>query len=169
MIGVGRSARVVGTATVTDAWRTDADTQFAQWASVSKYDTGVNEGASVYQVTQLYTRFLPDTAGTFDFYVQLSGPASGRERIRWSIDGADAAFVEFDQTRTNDDGTLELAPIKGRDQVRFRATIKERSGWFRPRRMVLTLDEADQCELVDGPTTLVLIIYSRKDPPRTTG
>ena len=168
MIGVGRAARVVGTATVTDAWRTDADTQFAQWASVSKYDPGVNEGAAVYDTKHYYTRFLSDTAGTFDFYVQLSGPATGRERIRWSIDGADTDFVEFDQTRVNDSGVLELAPTKGRDQVRFRATIKERNGWFHPRRMVLTLDSADQCELVDGPTTLVLIIYSRKDPPRIT-
>jgi hypothetical protein len=168
MIGVGRAARVVGTATVTDAWRTDADTQFAQWASVSKYDPGVNEGAAVYDTKHYYTRFLADTAGTFDFYVQLSGPATGRERIRWSIDGADTDFVEFDQTRVNDSGVLELAPTKGRDQVRFRATIKERNGWFHPRRMVLTLDSADQCELVDGPTTLVLIIYSRKDPPRIT-
>ena len=168
MIGVGRQARVVGQASVVDAWRTDTTTQVAKWAPVSQYDTMVNEGASVSQKTQLYTRFMEDTRSSFDFYVQLSGPATGRERIRWSIDGADTAFVEFDQTRTNSDGDLELAPIKGRDQIRFRATVKERTGWFAPRRMVLTLDSADQCEIHDSATTLVLIVYSSKAPPEVT-
>ena len=167
MIGVGRAARVVGTASVVDQKRDQTTTPVAGWASVSKYDSVVNEGASVQSVSHYWTRFLQDTYGTFDIYVTLSAPATGRERLRWEIAGdTTTGFVTFDESRVNSDGNLEMAFIKGRTQHRIRVSITEREKWFRPRRYVLNLLSADNCEVADGPNTLVLVVYSRKEPPQ---
>ena len=166
MIGRGTAARVIGTAVVVDSKRSSEDTPIAQWASVSKYDPGVNEGASTYGTSHYYTRFVEDTYGTLDLYVTLSTAATGRERIRWQIDGSYASWVDFSETRVNSDGNLEMAIIKGRVQHRIRATIRERTSWFPPQRLVLTLLDADNCQVADGPTKIVLIIYSRKAPPQ---
>lgn len=167
MIGVGRAARVVGTASVVDQKRDQTTTPVAGWASVSKYDSVVSEGASTLSVTHYWTRFLQDTYGTFDIYVTLSAPATGRERLRWEIAGdPTTGFVAFDESRVNSAGNLEMAFIKGRTQHRIRVSVTEREKWFRPRRYVLNLLSADNCEVADGPNTLVLIVYSRKEPPQ---
>lgn len=167
MIGVGRAARVVGTASVVDQKRDQTTTPVAGWASVSKYDSIVSEGASVSSITHYWTRFLQDTYGTFDIYVTLSAPATGRERLRWEIAGdPTTGFVTFDESRVNSAGNLEMAFIKGRTQHRIRVSVTEREKWFRPRRFVLNLLSADNCEVADGPNTLVLIVYSRKEPPQ---
>jgi len=146
--------------------RRNATKATCEWSPISFYNAGISDGSANYDTQHLWTRYATDASDKLELFVKLGRPSTGNDRIVWQVVGASdyADFVEFDETRVNGLGQLEMAPKAGLDFHRIVVTYKPRTGWFAPRRIILRLLSGNMLE-VDGITELMLIVRSSRTPP----